>query len=318
MGLGTRKTIPSPCPQSLTSFGRTSVTYKKTFLTVAALVAVFALGFCTRALSDKSTPQATAAHKETVYERVMRTGVIRCGYVESAPIVVKDPNTGALSGIYYDYLNELGRVLHLKIDWSYEFNMATYIEDINAGKVDLECAGGWPDALRGKQLFYTHPIFYLPFYMYARADDHRFDNNLNAINDPSIRFATMDGDFSANVHDERFPKSQMIAVPSNGPFANLFLEILHNKADVTGMDAFSVEPYLEKNAGKVRRIPSAPLRVIPNSMSIAWGETDFLHMINTATDALIYDGTIDRILDKYSFKKDALFRITKPYEPPAL
>jgi len=283
---------------------------------VLFLALAFVLGLWAHSLLKPATQTATP-HKETTYERVMRTGVIRCGYAVWPPIIDKDPNTGKLSGIYYDYLEALGRALHLKIDWSMEFNLATYIQDINDGKVDLECAGGWPDALRGKKLIYSHPIFYIPFYMYARADDTRFDQSLDAINDSNIRFATMDGDFSATLHDERFPKSQMVSVPSNGPFANLFLEIMHNKADVTGLDAFSGEPYLDKNPGKVRRIPSAPLRVIPNNLSMAWGETDFQSMINTATDALINDGEIDRILDKYSTKNGTSFRVTKPYETPA-
>ncbi|MGE4350842.1 MAG: substrate-binding periplasmic protein [Bdellovibrionales bacterium] len=282
-------------------------------LLLAALIGAFLLGHHFQTPSKNAAP----APHETVYERVMRTGVIRCGYAVWPPIIAKNPNTGELSGIFYDYVNALGEALQLKIDWSYEVsNMATYIQDMTDRKFDLECSGGWPDALRGRQLIYTHPIFYLPYFLYARSDDPRFDTSLEAINDPSIRFSMMDGDFSATIHDKLFPKSAIVSVPSNGPFANLFLEVMNQKADVTGMDAFSGEPALDAYPGQIKRLPFPPLKVVPNTLSIARGETDFLHMMNTASDSLLYDGTIDRILDKYTahFNLNTLFRIKKPYE----
>ena len=51
--------------------------------------------------------------KESVYERVIRTGKIRCGYAVWQPVLMKDPNTGAFSGVYYDYMNLLAARLGL-------------------------------------------------------------------------------------------------------------------------------------------------------------------------------------------------------------
>ncbi len=258
-----------------------------------------------------STPKP---QQESVYDHVIRTGVIRCGYAVWPPVIVRDPNTGELSGIFHDYVEALGRALHVKIEWAKEIDMGTYIQDLNDRKFDLECAGGWPDALRGKQLYYTRPIFYLPYYLYARADDSRFDRSLEAINAPDVRFATMDGDFSSIVHDEMFPQANVVSLPSTVSFSELLMAVSYNKADVTSMDAFSGEPFLQANPGKLHRIPLPPLRIIPNNLSVPRGETDFLNMLNTATDALINDGVIDRILDKYSLQQGSLFRIGKPYE----
>lgn len=281
---------------------------------LALFLVAFAAGYGYHTYKDLSQGQGPhPAKAETTYQHVLRTGEIRCGYAVWPPVLIKDPNTAALSGIFYDYVEALGRAMHLKIVWAKELDMATYIEDLNEHKIDLECSGGWPDALRGKQLYYTHPIFYLPFYMYARANDTRFDKDLMVINNEAVRFATMDGDFSAIIHDERFPKSQVVSVPSNGPFANLYIELADSKADVTGMDAFSGEPYMIQHPGIIKRIPSPPLRVIPNNMSLARGETDFQNALNTATDALLNDGVIDRILDKYTTDQQTLFRVNKPY-----
>jgi ABC-type amino acid transport substrate-binding protein len=59
-----------------------------------------------------------AADKETSYDRVMRTGVIRCGYVEWPPYLLKDPNTQEFSGLIYDYMMAIGKDLGFKVEWS--------------------------------------------------------------------------------------------------------------------------------------------------------------------------------------------------------
>lgn len=47
--------------------------------------------------------QAKDAH-ETAYDRIMRTGVIRCGYIPYAPGLTKDLKTGEFGGIFYDLI----------------------------------------------------------------------------------------------------------------------------------------------------------------------------------------------------------------------
>lgn len=43
------------------------------------------------------------APKETAFERIMRTGTMRCGYVVWAPYLSVDPKTGQMGGVAYDY-----------------------------------------------------------------------------------------------------------------------------------------------------------------------------------------------------------------------
>src|ERR1700722_20209029 len=66
------------------------------------------------------TIDAKPVVKESAYDRVMRTQTIRCGYVLRTPLLVKDPNTAQLSGLFYEYVENLGKALHLKIEWSEE------------------------------------------------------------------------------------------------------------------------------------------------------------------------------------------------------
>lgn len=47
---------------------------------------------------------AFAAEKESSYDRVMRTRTLRCGYGIFQPMIMKDPNTRKISGIFVDIM----------------------------------------------------------------------------------------------------------------------------------------------------------------------------------------------------------------------
>lgn len=253
------------------------------------------------------------AQEESAYDRVMRTGTLRCGYFIYAPVVVKDANTGAMSGLFYDYMQALGKALDIKIEWLQEANFATYLADLNAGRYDAECSGGFPNALRGKQADYSKSIAFIPTYLYVRADDTRFDNDLSAINDPAVRFAFVDGDSASLLRARRFPKTTPDALAQSVQPADTVQELINNKADVVFLDALTGDRLLRQYKNKIRQVPSAPLRVIPLNMTLPKGDVKLLSTINTGHDELMYDGVVDRILDHYDPSKSLLLRAAKPY-----
>lgn len=257
---------------------------------------------------------AADAPKEQAFDRVMRTKTIRCGYVVWQPVMMKDVNTGAFSGVFYDYMMLLGDRLGLKIEWAQELDLSTYLEDLAAGKYDVECSGGWPNAQRGKVADYTAPVYYSPVYLYTVEGNTKFDKDTSLINSPDVRFATMVGEQSEAYRKSAFPKSTEVSVPGNVPLSDIMQQLVYKKADIVFYDALSAEEFMKTQPGKIRRIPSAPVKVIPNNMSVAKGEARLVSMLNTATEELMNEGAIDRILDKYNLSRDSVLRVAKPYE----
>ncbi len=257
---------------------------------------------------------AMAEKKESVYDRVTASGTLRCGYFIWPPAVMKDEATGELTGFIVDYFEALGQALDLEVEWSQELNFSTYLQDLNAGRYDIECSGGWPNASRGKLVDYTTPIGYLPMYGYTRADDTRFDNNLDAINNPDVRYVAIDGETSAHIRKRRFPNSTLVSLPQITPFTDLLLNVETGKADVAVIDASQAYGYLSANPGSIRRVASDPIRVLQMNAGVAQNNFEFLEMIDTATKELIYDGVIDQILNKYDPTQTQILRLTDPYE----
>jgi ABC-type amino acid transport substrate-binding protein len=259
---------------------------------------------------------ATAAEQESAYDRILRTGEIRCPYLQWPPYIMKDLNTGKVTGIFSDYMDALGTALDLKIIWTQELNFSTYLQDINAGRIDIECTGGWPTAGRGKYGSYTTPIFYIPLVPFVRVEEARFQD-VKDINTNTIKVATIDGENSQFIRQNRFPKTQEVSLVQNSTPSDLFLQITTGKADVTFTDLYSGYLFMDNNPDSIKPIfLDQPVKLIPQNLTLPMGDTKLKDMINTATEELWLDGTIDKILDQYEKYPDSFYRRAKPYQTP--
>ena len=264
-----------------------------------------------------ATPAFAADKNESVHHRVIRTNTIRCGYFVWPPFFAVDPNTGGKSGIFYDVMEAMGKKLEIKIDWAQELNFGTYLEDLETGKYDMECTGGWPTATRGKFASYSNPLFYIPLVAFVRADDTRFDKNVNAANAPEIKVSVIDGENSQIIRRQQFPASTEISLPQNASPADMMMNVLTGKADITFTDMVFARQFMEQHQGKLKAIdPAHPLKVIPQNMTIKSEEPRFMDMINTASEDMLLDGTVDRILKKHEGVPPVFMRVSDPYQTP--
>ncbi len=126
------------------------------------LLALLALVFCFphKALAD-----------ESVFDRVIKTRTINCGYSIGAPYVEKDPNTGKLSGINYDIMEDIGKALGLKINWVEETGIGDVVAGLDSNRFDVYCATLWPDPGRMQTMSYTSPLFFTPVHAYKTDRD---------------------------------------------------------------------------------------------------------------------------------------------------
>lgn len=257
---------------------------------------------------------APAADRETAYERVMRTGTIRCGYVVWPPIIEKEAD-GTISGIYHDYMLALGEAAGLEIEWTQELSLETYLEDLSTGRYDVECSGGWPSAKRARRGLYTNPIYYLSLQPFVKADETRF-STLADFNSEDVRLALWDGEYTDILADRHLPEAKRVRVPSSLPAAHVLLEITTGKADVAFVTEIFAAGFLKNNPDSIKAVPlDPPLQLFPQNLTVKPGEQDLKDFLNTATEELMLSGRIEKTLQKYEQKYGVDFvRTAKPYE----
>ncbi|MDR3425089.1 MAG: transporter substrate-binding domain-containing protein [Alphaproteobacteria bacterium] len=253
--------------------------------------------------------------RETAFERVMRTNTLRCGYGIWAPGLVKDLKTGELSGIFYDYLEAIGKHTGLKIEWTEEVGWADFPTALNNGRIDAMCFGAWPRANMAREVMYTEPIYYLPFYAYVRSDDGRFDHAADKINSPDITISVMDAEMSSLLASTYFPKAKVFSIPQLSDASTLLLNVATGKADVTFTDAWTATAFMKQNPGKLKVVPlDRPLQVFGHTIPVAQGETALVSFLNTATNELIDSGELDVIIKKYEDMPGVLLHLPHPYD----
>ena len=251
--------------------------------------------------------------RETAYERVMRTGTLRCAYVVYPSLFERDPNTGAFSGVYYEIINEIGRQLSLKIEWTEEVGTANAFEGFKTGRYDVLCAPLTPTPGRARAADFTVATAYSPFNAYVRAGDTRFDHAAEKFNDPAVKIAVLEGELSHIVASEDFPKATLIAMPNLTGITETLVQVTTGKADMAITEPTIAGGFMAKNPGKMKRAEIPPLRMQAMSIAVPVGDIALKDMLDITLGTLHDTGFIKRVYDKYAIGPGIYFYPNPPW-----
>ncbi len=265
-------------------------------------------------------PALLQAAPESVYDRVLRTGTLRVGYLASPPGVIKDPNTGKMTGIAVEALDRAAANLQLKTVYVEEAQWGTMIEGLVTGRYDIAMMA-WASGARARLADFSMPLFYSAVNAYARPGDARFapgvplEKVLAA--HPEIKIATVDGDVTEAIAQAKFPGSQTYSLPQNADIASLLLSVSTKKADLVFEEAPSAQYFLEHNPGTLRDVSGGkPVAVCPNILLLPRGQPEFKAMLDHALSELVDLGYVDTLIKKYEPFPGALLPLAPPYRVP--
>ncbi|MDD3181235.1 MAG: transporter substrate-binding domain-containing protein [Alphaproteobacteria bacterium] len=250
--------------------------------------------------------------QESVFERVNRTGLLRCGYFTWPPFLMIDPNTKQASGIYHDVIEEIGKQLHLKIEWTEDTGQANPFEGMKTGRFDMFCGPITPTPDRAKQVGFSRPFFYIPYYAYARADDARF-KTAKDINDPKTKIAVIDGEFAYEIVKRDFPKASLLTLPALSDGAQVMMSVTSKKADIFLNDSAATAVFMDKNPDQIKIASKEPLRTLAAVIVLPQNDMAFKTMIDTVLDQLLEDRFVDSVVSTYALKGSAFLPVAKGY-----
>lgn len=263
--------------------------------------------------SGTNTNQNSAAQIHSTTGAVFANNTIDVGYISYPPGFIVDPNTKQKSGIFNDILVEIAKRNGLTINYKEEVTWATMIESLKTDRVDLIANPVWATNERKANADFSKPVYFSPIAIYVRSDDNRFDGDRNKLNDPAIKVAAIEGEMGASIAKADFPQAQLQPFPNNVDIAQMFLEVQNNRKDVTFAEPMIAYDYMQKNPGKLKNISeNSPVRNFPNSYMYKKGEQKIADFLNAEIDKLLKDGTIDKIIDKYSPFQGAIIKVNDP------
>jgi len=239
--------------------------------------------------------------KETAFERVIRTGVIRCGYYVFPPVTYRDPNTNELSGFSIDMMNEIAGRAGMKVEWTEETNFNNWIPGLQTQRYDVACTPNWPDISQGRVVTFSVPMFFAGLYPMVRENDERFKtDDLERLNRDDVTFTAAEGDGLVNLIKARFPQAKLKVLSADGELTGFAMDVISGKADAFVIDRNGMVEFNRNNETKLKLIaPQQPVKVQAFNLAVERNELVLNYFLNTAIQELIYDGTMDRLLRKW-------------------
>lgn len=258
---------------------------------------------------------AIAPAHANVLDDVMKAGKIRCAYVVYPPYFEKDPVTGKMSGIYYDLMNEIGKLSDITITWTEEVGYEQVFSGLDSGRYDAVCNGLWQSAERAKHGLFTTPVYFDSVFAWGRKDDTRFDKSLDGIDNENIKIATVDSAMEDIIAKSSFPKAHRVSLPALSAYKMNLVNVMEGKADVTFAEPTVVHEFLKSHTNTLKALNGGkPVRVFGGGIVMKRGETDLKEFLDAAIRELNYSGFTDRLLKQYEPYPGAFRRAAEPYQ----
>jgi ABC-type amino acid transport substrate-binding protein len=239
----------------------------------------------------------------SVADRVISNGEIRIVYIVYPPLLYKDTESGQLSGVSYDIVEAAAKKLNLKTNWVEEVGWGSALEGLKTRRYDMLGTQMWPNSARAREAVFSVPPMNSVLYPYVKAGDTRF-NDLKKINSNQVTISAVDGEMATFIAAQDYPNAKLNTLPQLTSYAEVFLNIINGKADVTFVEPSAANDFLKTNPGKIVKLGNTPVRTFGNSFAFARGEDSMVDMWNIALGELNNEGVISRILEKYKVSND--------------
>ncbi len=262
-------------------------------------------------------PALAEAPKESVYDRVMRTHTLRCGYILYPPYMDKDLKSGQLKGPAHDVVEETGKALGWSIQWVEEVPVGQEVATLETGKVDSICGiTGTYDPNMFPFVDFSGAYLYVRNTMYARANDMRFSKPVGPsdLDRADLTFGGIEGDSTALYAKLLFPHAKANELPQLSDTAQIFMDIDTVKADLVIVEPGVAARAQAGNPGHFKAVNfTGHLPAYGAAFALPKGEGKLVSTINQTIDYMNINGIIDDVLDKYDPQKAWFIRPAKPY-----
>ncbi len=201
-----------------------------------------------------SAPALAADAQESAYDRVMRTQTIRCGYLPYEPFLSKDANTGKISGITYDYVNEIAKKNGITVEWAEEVNIDQIVPALNGGRIDAFCVPCTPEKNWVKNIDFAGAMGAQPYFVYVPKDSAITEQQL-----PTAKFAIVDGYALSEITKKFFPEAELLSLTQTTSAAEMYDQLRYKKVDAHVNESISAVKYMKQNPDVIRPLSAEPI-----------------------------------------------------------
>lgn len=250
---------------------------------------------------------AVSFHKEgastqsSSFSHIQTTRTLRCAYAPLSPFIIVDPASGEVQGLYHDVMDEIGKRLGIKIEWTEEVGYGQIAAGFATGRYDSFCGALWATPARASAMNFSAPLYINKVNPCVSAKTTAYNKSVEALNSPDKTFIAYDGDVSMQVARTVFPKAKIMALPENMPFGEAMQNITTGKADALATcDQIVVDDLNKANSGGLKLAGAGkPITYVKVALALPSGDQALKNMIDVVIFDIQADGTLKRIMTKY-------------------
>tara|TARA_Y100000310_G_scaffold312345_1_gene359558 strand:+ start:344 stop:1156 length:813 start_codon:yes stop_codon:yes gene_type:complete len=229
----------------------------------------------------------------------LNENTLSIGYIIYPPSLEKDANTGQFQGFSYDIVEAVAEKIGVETKWTEEVGWGTSLEGLKTNRYDILGTQMWPNEERERVVSFSIAPMDSVIYGYVKKGDIRFNDDLSVLNSNEYKITSLDGEMAMFIAQEDYPNAQLVALPQLSSYAEVFLNVVQDKADITFAEPSTAEGFLEANPNSLDRVSGEPIRSFGNSFAFNKEDVELREKWNKAIQELINEGEIQRILEKH-------------------
>lgn len=260
-----------------------------------ACILLFATATMVAACTE--TPDKGLTASIDTLSRVQRDGVLNVGYVVYPPTVIKDPNSGELTGHFVDAIRFIADVMNVQLEF-HEATFGTVVAGLQSGRFDLSIAATYRTIPRAMTVAFSRPIMYIGNGAIVRRGDERFES-VDDMNASGLTLAVAQGEASHEYAREHLAQSTIHALET-GDLAVPLTEVLAGRADVGLADSWTTAQFAEVHPDAVDLFAGHPYDLTPVGWAVRPDDVQWLQFVDTSLEYLQSTGRMDAWEAEYS------------------
>lgn len=238
------------------------------------------------------------AQEESALDKIVRANKFKVGYVVLTPQIMKDPNTGKLTGYMIDCIQWIAEQMGVEIEFI-EATWATIIAGLQANHYDLSVAGTFATIPRATAVSFVDPIVYQGLGAVTLVESGI--DSLKKVDQEGVICA-----FGAGTAEWQWGKANLkhARIDTYTASMEVIFELLSiGKADVVFSDFSVIWPFIKARSGEVMSVTEDPFVWMPVSWAIRHGDPDLMAFMNLAINQLVNRGLLEGFISSYPVLK---------------
>lgn len=248
-------------------------------------------------------PPSQSVNTPDTLSRIVEQKELRVGYVVVPPWIIKEPNTGELSGSAVDAMREIGRLAGIKISFV-ESSWPTFIAGLHSDTYDVSIVPSYVTVGRATTVNFTRPISYTSNSVLVKEEMHF--STLRDIDRRGMVVVVVQGTQDQEFAERFFVEATVRAVATQD-IPMVLSEVLTGRADAALADTYNINQFVASNKGVKNGFPAAPYNVLPASWAVRYEDTSLWQFLNSALINLEGNGYLRYLDEKYAVPNDRPF-----------